>query len=262
MQIELIKLKSFKKMNDLLKLIKIVKKLRSPSGCDWDKKQTHDTLTPYLLEETYEVIEAIENKNFSALKEELGDLLLHIVFQVDLAQENEKFNFNEVIDGICEKLIRRHPHVFYDKSDPRYQEGNWEESKQKEKKRKSVLEGVPNSLPALLKARRIQEKAAGVGFDWDKQEQVLAKVDEEINELKEAIINNKGIEEELGDVFFTLVNLSRHLNLDSEKSLKQSSEKFSRRFKKIEKDLANKNIAMKNLTLEQLDEIWEKNKQK
>jgi len=262
MQIELIKLKSFKKMNDLLKLIKIVKKLRSPSGCDWDKKQTHETLTPYLLEETYEVIEEIENKNFSALKEELGDLLLHIVFQVDLAQENEKFNFNEVIDGICEKLIRRHPHVFYDKSDPQYQEGNWEESKQKEKKRKSVLEGIPNSLPALLKARRIQEKAAGVGFDWDKQEQVLAKVDEEINELKEAIINNKGIEEELGDVFFTLVNLSRHLNLDSEKSLKQSSEKFSRRFKKIEKDLANKNIAMKNLTLEQLDEMWKKNKQK
>ena len=198
---------------------------------------------------------------FSALKEELGDLLLHVVFQTDLAREKNKFTLNQVIDDICKKLIRRHPHIFYDKTDPRYKKVNWEESKQKEKKRDSVLEGIPNSLPALLQSRRIQEKAAGVGFDWDKQEQVLAKVDEEINELKEAILKNHGIEEELGDVFFTLVNLSRHLNLDPERSLRKSSEKFSNRFKKIEKDLSKKNINMKDLSLNQLDQIWEKNKE-
>ena len=247
-------------MNDLLKLIKIVKRLRAPDGCEWDKEQTHESLTPYLLEETHEVIEAIENKNYFALKEELGDLLLHVVFQTDLAREKNKFTLNQVIDDICKKLIRRHPHIFYDKNDPRYKKGNWEESKQKEKKRDSILDGIPTTLPALLHARRIQEKAAGVGFDWEKKEQVILKLDEEIQELKEAIDKGEGINEELGDVFFTLVNLSRHLEYNPEAALKSSIEKFSQRFKRIEKDLKIKKIKIKDLSLEELDLIWEQNK--
>jgi len=247
-------------MSNLLNLVQIVKKLRSPNGCEWDKEQTHESLTPYLLEEAYEVIEAIETNNFLDLKEELGDLLLHIIFQTELANETKEFNLNEVIDSICKKLVDRHPHIFYDKDDSRYKKGSWEESKQKEKDRDSILEGIPNSFPAILKARRIQEKAASVGFDWDKPEQVISKVDEELDELKEAILINDGIEEEFGDVLFSLINLSRHLNINPEKSLKKSIEKFSVRFKKIEKELSNQNIKMKNLTLEQLDAIWEKNK--
>ena len=244
------------------KLIKIVKKLRAPDGCDWDREQTHQSLVPYLLEETYEVIESIEQKKLEALKEELGDLLLHVIFQIDISEENKEFKLDDVIDGICQKLIRRHPHIFYDKNDSRYKEGDWELSKQKEKNRNSVLDGVPIALPALIRASRIQEKAAAVGFDWEKKEQVLLKVDEEIGELKDAIINNQGIEEELGDVLFTIVNLSRHLNYDSESSLKKSIDKFSDRFKRIEKDLKTKNINMKNLSLGELDEIWNKNKLK
>ena len=247
--------------NNLDKLIEIVKKLRAPNGCDWDREQTHQSLIPYLLEETYEVIEAVEQKDYKLLKEELGDLLLHIIFQIDISEENKKFHLNDVIDGICEKLIRRHPHIFYDKDDPRYKEADWELSKQKEKNRSSVLDGVPIALPALVRASRIQEKAAAVGFDWEKKEQVLLKVDEEIEELKEAIINNDGIEEELGDVFFTIVNLSRHLGYESEGTLKKSIDKFSNRFKKIEKYLKSQNINMKDLSLDELDDIWEKNKQ-
>ena len=258
----MIKLKSKEINNNLDKLITIVKKLRSPDGCDWDKEQTHQSLVPYLLEETYEVIESIEQKNFEALKEELGDLLLHVIFQIDISEENKEFKLDDVIDGICQKLIRRHPHIFYDKNDSRYKKGDWELSKQKEKNRNSVLDGVPIALPALIRASRIQERAAAVGFDWEKKEQVLLKVDEEIGELKDAIINNQGIEEELGDVLFTIVNLSRHLNYDSESSLKKSIDKFSDRFKRIEKDLKTKNINMKNLSLGELDEIWNKNKLK
>ena len=249
-----------KSNNSLEKLIQIVKKLRAPGGCEWDQKQTHESLTPYFLEELYEVIEAIELKDYNLLKEELGDLFLHLIFQIDLAEENNRFCLEDVLEGISNKLINRHPHIFYDKSDSRYKEGNWEESKKNEKKRDSVLDGVPIALPALVRASRIQERASAVGFDWDKKEQVLLKVDEEIAELKEAIIDNKGIEEELGDVLFTLVNLSRHLGYESEGSLKKSIDKFSIRFKRIEEDLKRKNISMNDLTLEELDQIWDKNK--
>ena len=223
-------------------------------------EQTHDTLVPYLLEETYEVIEAIENKDYKALKEELGDLLLHVIFQADLAEENKSFTIEDSINNVNKKLINRHPHIFNNKDDIKSKNLNWELIKQKEKKRDSVLDGIPIALPALLRARRIQEKAAGVGFDWDKEDQVFKKIEEEVVELKEALNSNNGIEEELGDVLFSVVNLSRHLNLDPEKTLKLSIEKFSKRFKRIEKDLNSKNIQMQSLTLEELDEIWEKNK--
>ncbi|MBI72477.1 MAG: nucleoside triphosphate pyrophosphohydrolase [Candidatus Marinimicrobia bacterium] len=247
-------------MSKIDRLVNIIKKLRAPNGCEWDKKQTHESLIPYLIEETYEVVESIEDKNYNLLKEELGDLLLHVIFQIDIANDNKKFSLNDVIDGICEKLIRRHPHIFYDKKDPRYKEENWEVSKKKEKKRLSVLDGVPKRLPQLIRSSRIQEKAASVGFDWNNKNQVLLKVDEEILELKDAILKNEGIDEEIGDVLFTIVNLSRHLGYDADSSLKKSTEKFSKRFKKIEKDLKTKNIKIEDLSLEELDEIWEKNK--
>ena len=247
-------------MNDLSKLIEIIKKLRAPGGCDWDREQTDKSLIPYLLEETYEVIEAIENNDYSLLKEELGDLLLHIVFQAELLSEKTKYNLQESIDNVSQKLINRHPHIFESKKNKNWDKSNWELTKQKEKKRESILDGVPISFPGLLRSRRIQEKAASVGFDWDKKERVLEKLDEEVKELKDAINKNEGIEEELGDVLFTVVNLSRHLDYNPESALKSSIEKFCRRFKRIEKDLKQNNINMKDLSLDELDKIWEKNK--
>ena len=244
-------------MDKFDKLIEIVKKLRSPNGCDWDREQTHESLGPYLLEETHEVIEAIENKDYDALKEELGDLILHVIFQADLASDKNKFSVEDLLDGINNKLIRRHPHIFSDNSNNSYKKGSWEATKKKEKNRDSVLDGVPKSLPALLLSRRIQEKAAGVGFDWDNNSQVMGKVDEEVLELKESMVENKGIDEELGDVLFSLVNLSRHLDIDPELSLKRSTEKFIKRFKAIENE-----VDIEKLSLEELDQIWNKNKEK
>ena len=244
-------------MDKFNKLIEIVKKLRSPNGCEWDKEQTHESLVPYLLEETHEVIEAIENKDYDALKEELGDLILHVIFQADLASDKNKFSVEDLLDGINKKLINRHPHIFSNNSDDSYKKGSWEATKKKEKNRDSVLDGVPKSLPALLLSRRIQEKAAGVGFDWDNNSQVMGKVDEEVLELKESMVENKGIDEELGDVLFSLVNLSRHLDIDPELSLKRSTEKFIKRFKAIEKE-----VDIEKLSLEELDQIWNKNKEK
>ena len=243
-------------------LIEIIKKLRSKDGCDWDREQTHESLIPYFLEESYEVIEAIQLKDFELLKEELGDLFLHLIFQIDLAEEKNKFLFEDVIEGINNKLINRHPYIFYNKNNPKWEKENWEETKQKEKNRKSILDGVPISLPALLKSRRIQEKASSVGFDWEKINQVLLKVDEELDELKESISVNKGINEELGDVLFTIVNLSRHLDINPEQALNQSTNKFISRFKEIEKDLKNKQVNMNELSVKELDVLWEKNKLK
>jgi len=247
-------------MNELVKLVEIVKKLRSPNGCDWDKDQTHESLVPYLLEETYEVIEAIDNKDYGSLKEELGDLILHVVFQAELANEKNKFSIEDSIKNVNDKLIDRHPHIFSNRKDQSWEKGNWELAKQKEKKRNSVLDGVPIALPALLRSRRIQEKAASVGFDWDNIKQVFKKVEEEVSELQQALKINKGIDEELGDVLFSIVNLSRHLDINPENSLKRSIDKFSSRFKKIESDLRDKKININDLSLKELDEIWEKNK--
>ncbi len=244
-------------MDKFNKLIEIVKKLRSPNGCEWDKEQTHESLVPYLLEETHEVIEAIENKDYNALKEELGDLILHVIFQADLASDKNKFSVEDLLDGINKKLINRHPHIFSNNSDDSYKKGSWEATKKKEKNRDSVLDGVPKSLPALLLSRRIQEKAASVGFDWDNNSQVIGKVDEEVLELKESMVENNGIDEELGDVLFSLVNLSRHLDIDPELSLKRSTEKFIKRFKAIENE-----VDIEKLSLEELDQIWNKNKEK
>ena len=246
--------------NELEDLIRTLKKLRSPNGCDWDKSQTHKSLIPYLLEETYEVIEAIQENNMELLKEELGDLLLHIIFQAELASESKEFNIYDSIKNINEKLIKRHPYVFNDKSEMSYKKGNWESAKQKEKNRKSVLEGVPKILPALTRARRIQEKAAGVGFDWNKLIQVKEKIYEELHELEEALEtkNKDKIEDELGDVFFSMINLSRHINTDPEFALNRATNKFINRFHKIENYMKENSIKFDNQSLEDLDKIWTK----
>ena len=249
---------------NLKDLINILKELRAPDGCEWDREQTHESLIPYLLEETYEVIEAIEQKDYVLLKEELGDLLLHVVFQAELASEKNNFNIYDSISNIIEKLINRHPHIFSDKKDQSYAKGSWELAKKKEKKRNSILDGVPKAMPALTKASRIQEKASGVGFDWDNLSQVYDKVYEELDELKEAIKSKKEneIQDEFGDVLFSMVNLSRHISINPEVALDKSIIKFKDRFQTLEKYLDENKLEIKNQSLSDLDKLWNKIKKK
>jgi len=246
--------------SELDRLIEIVKKLRAPDGCEWDNAQTSETLIPYLLEETYEVIEAIESNDTQLLKEELGDLLLHVVFQAEIANEKKIFKLSDSIKHVSDKLIDRHPHIFNDDKDKSYQEGNWEISKQNEKKRKYILEGVPLKLPALTRAKRIQEKAASVGFDWENTDQIFDKVHEEIDELKEAIktgdYNNTF--EEIGDTLFAIVNVARFLEYDSESALRSAIRKFENRFNQIEDQLKLNNKTFKDSSLADLELIWNK----
>lgn len=248
-----------KLIEQFLRLIQIVKTLRSPAGCQWDRAQTPESLTPYFLEETYETIEAIHAGNLEKLKEELGDLLLHIVFQADIAEENNRFSLADSLKNICDKLERRHPHVFGDVviNNIRDIKQNWEEIKLKEG-RKSLMEGLPKTLPALLLARRIQERAAEVGFDWDKIDSVWEKVHEEIEELRTAIKNadQAAINIEFGDILFSLVNLSRFLEINPEKALTDTSKKFVKRFQYIEKRLKKKNQKLRDTSLKEMDEIW------
>lgn len=257
-QIELIKLKLEKNPKSLNDLIEIIKILRSPNGCDWDKEQTHKSLIPYLIEETYEVIDAINDNDYSLLKEELGDLLLHVLFQAEIANENNLFSIEDSIDRVSNKLINRHPHIFINKDDDSWTEGSWEKSKQKEKNRVSILDGVPKSMPSLLRARRIQEKAASVGFDWDSISPVFDKIKEEVQELEDAIKSSTNINEELGDVLFSVVNLSRHLNIDPELSLHNAINKFYSRFLKVEAIVNKENMNMKKMSLKEIDALWEK----
>ena len=244
-----------------IELLGVLRLLRAPGGCSWDKEQTSESLIPYLLEETYEIIEAIESGNTETLKEELGDLSLHILFQAELARESGKFNISDSLKHISEKLIRRHPQVF-DKSNNKHSANDinksWEEAKQKEKQRNNVLDGVPKNLPALLRARRIQEKAANVGFDWSELSPVIDKVDEEIGELKEAVVlkNPKNIKDEMGDVLFSLVNLSRFLDINPEGALRMTIAKFETRFSQVEKELKKRGKNLTDSTLEEMDEIW------
>ena len=247
-------------------LLTIMRQLRGPGGCPWDAEQTHESLKRYLVEETYEVIEAIDNKAPDALKEELGDLLLQPVFHAVIAEENGTFNMADVIDTLCEKLIRRHPHVFGDLEikDSQAQVENWEKIKGLEKtsERKSALSGVPPHLPALLKAQKITEKAARVGFDWEHVDQVNAKVIEELNEFAEAMAtgDNERMEAELGDLLFAIVNLGRFLNIEPEEALRKTITRFERRFEYVEEGLHSKGKIMKEASLEEMDLLWEEAK--
>ena len=243
-----------------LRLVSVVERLRSEDGCPWDRKQTPLSLLPYLLEETYEVMESVTADDAAALQEELGDLLLHVVFQGCLAREAGQFTLGDSLNTVTHKLTRRHPHVFGDQqvegtADVRRR---WEAEKQREKGRASLLDGVPRTLPALNRARRVQEKAASVGFDWPQVAGVWAKVMEEIQELKTACAaeDAAAMQEEFGDVLFSLVNLGRFLQLSGEDALRQSINKFEQRFRGIEQELARRGRSMDEATLEEMDDIW------
>ena len=247
-------------------LVKIISRLRQPDGCPWDHDQTSQSLIPFLIEETYELIESIDEKNWETVKEELGDVLLHIVFQASIADDNKQFKLEEVLKTVNEKLVKRHPHVFNIDQVVINNDINkeWELSKHKEKGRESRLDGVPKDLPSIIKAQRLQQKASLAGFDWDKIELVWEKIHEEILELKEAEQqNNKNhIEEEIGDVLFSIVNLSRFLEISADNALRRTNRKFINRFKKVEKGIEEKGKVMEEATLEEMDIIWNQSKEK
>ena len=246
--------------NQFEELVKIVSELRAPDGCPWDREQTNQSLLPYFIEEAYELIESVDEKNWENVKEELGDLLLHVVFQGSIAEQDGKFQLVESLLTVNEKLIRRHPHVFGDaQADEAFHaKQNWEAAKHKEKGRDSRLDGVPKNLPALVRAQRLQQKASYAGFDWDKVEQVWEKIHEEILELKEAQLSNnkKHIEEEIGDVIFAVVNLARFLDISAENSLRKTNKKFINRFKKVEERIKEQGKEIDDATLEEMDSIW------
>lgn len=251
----------------LTDLINVVKKLRSPKGCPWDRVQTHETLKPYLIEETYEALEAIEQKDTEKLCEELGDLLLHIIFHAHLAAENKKFDIYDVIASILGKMVRRHPHVFGRKKFKSIEQvwKNWDHTKRKETKDKSrlgLLKNLPAALPALYRAEKVQRRAARVGFDWNSVAGAWAKVFEEIRELKKLISakNKEKIKEEIGDLLFSVVNISRKLEIDAEDALRFSTEKFIRRFHFLETTARKLGQSLEKIPLDEKEKIWQESK--
>ena len=238
------------------KLIKIMDELREK--CPWDKKQTIQSLRHLTIEEVYELSESIQNQNYDEIKKELGDLLLHVVFYSKIASENNKFSLEDVIDDICKKLVDRHPHIYGDTSVRSVDDvkSNWEKIKLKEGK-KSILSGVPKSLPTLIKSYRIQEKVSGIGFDWKLKKDVISKIKEEINELEIEIINNTNkVEDEFGDLFFSLVNYSRFLKINADNALNKTNQKFINRFKKMEKIIENDSKKIEDLDFNELNNYW------
>src|SRR5438105_1727858 len=254
------------------KLVNLMAALRAPDGCPWDRKQTHESLKPYLIEEAYEVLEAIDGKDVQALREELGDLLLQILFHAQIGSEEGRLTVDQVMEVLADKLVRRHPHVFGKtggESSPKSPEevyARWEEIKRDEREesgeRASALEGVPKTLPALLRAYQIQARASRVGFDWPEMEPVVEKIEEEIRELQEAIAGKQQteIEAELGDLLFALVNLARFIKANPEEALRKATNRFIERFHYIEAQTARDGRALKDLTLAEMDALWEKAK--
>ena len=240
-----------------LRLVTIMDDLREK--CPWDKKQTIQSLRQMTIEEMYELADAITEEDWKGIKEELGDMLLHIVFYAKIGSEQKQFELEEVINGVCEKLITRHPHIYGDVkvNDAEDVKKNWEKIKLKEGK-KSVIGGVPKSLPAMVKAMRLQEKAKQVGFEWDNKEQVWEKVEEEMDELKEAIgIGSQDkMEEEFGDVVFSLINYARFLQIDAENALEKTNKKFIHRFTQMEEKALQSGKNLNDMTLQEMDAIW------
>lgn len=254
---------------DFQDLVALMAKLRGPDGCPWDRKQTPESLKPFLVEECYEVIDALDEGAPHKIKEELGDLLFQIVFHARIAEERGQFTMQDVISANLEKMVRRHPHVFGDAVLTTDKEvlANWEEIKKKEKgyeERTSVLEGVPRHLPSLLRAHSLQERAARVGFDWSRIDEALPKLDEEMAEFKESLKkeDSAGIEEELGDIFFMLVNISRFLGVNPEDALRKTISKFIRRFRYIEEHAADSGKALNDMTLDEMERLWQESKKK
>lgn len=259
-------------MNALDRLLNIMKTLRDPQhGCPWDRQQTYATIAPYTLEETYEVIDAIDRADFDDLRGELGDLLFQVVFYAQMAQEEGRFNFDDICNAISDKLERRHPHIFADATvaDSAEVLVNWEKIKSDERKEKaqhSVLDDIPHALPALMRAHKIQKRCNSVGFDWDTLGPVLDKVYEEIDEVmheaKQAVVDQDKLEEEIGDLLFATVNLSRHLGKKAETALQKANIKFERRFREVERIIASQGMEMQQATLEQMETAWQQVKLK
>ena len=247
-------------------LVKLMTTLRGPGGCPWDRKQTLPDLKPYVIEEAYEVVDAIDRDDRDALLEEVGDLLLEAVFIAEITREEGTFDVYDSITAIHDKLVRRHPHVFADvvAEDAEQVLVNWEKLKSEERKaeNKSVLSGVPASLPALLKASRLTEKAARVGFDWRRTEDVFAKLEEEIAEFREAVAtgDKASIEDEIGDLLFTIANVARKVEVNAEEALQSTNRKFMRRFETMEKQVHGRGQNLDQLELEEMDRLWEEAK--
>ena len=246
------------------RLLTIMDELREK--CPWDQKQTMESLSHLTIEETYELIDSILDKNMEEIKGELGDLLLHIVFYSKIASETNDFDINDVINSICDKLIERHPHVYGDEivKDEQDVKRNWEKIKLKNGK-KTVLQGVPKSLPAMVKATRIQEKVKGVGFDWDNKDQVFEKVKEEFSELHQEIKktnNQEKIEKEFGDVLFSMINYARFIGVDPESALERTNKKFIGRFNYLEQEVKTNKKDLMKMSLEEMDLIWDRSKKK
>ncbi|MGD0885456.1 MAG: nucleoside triphosphate pyrophosphohydrolase [Thermodesulfovibrionales bacterium] len=249
------------------KLVEIMAVLRGEKGCPWDKEQTRQSLKPFLVEETYEVLDAIDEDDPAKIKEELGDLLFQIVFHCQIAKERNEFDIHDVIEQIAEKMIGRHPHVFSDACYETSEEvlTQWEERKREEgKSRESILEGIPKELPSLLKAHRVQARASRVGFDWKQAEDVLVKLEEELQEFRKALENKdrREIEDELGDLFFVLVNISRFVSVNPEDALRKTISKFISRFRYIEMKAAESGKRLSEMTLQEMDALWDEAKER
>ncbi len=249
-------------------IVDIMARLRGPGGCPWDREQTHKSLKPFLVEETYEVLEAIDEGSSSKVKEELGDLLFQVIFHAQLASERGEFTIDDVLMRIGEKMRIRHPHVFGEKKLNTSAEvlADWEKIKKAEKgysERKSILEGVPRELPALIRAHRLQERAARVGFEWDRIRDVTDKLDEEIGEFKKTLAENDParMEDELGDVFFVLVNIARFIGVNPEDALRKTISKFISRFQYIEEKAASLGVELSDMTLSEMDRLWDEAKE-
>ena len=250
--------------NDLLRIMEI---LRAPDGCMWDREQDHQSIRRNFIEETYEVCEAIDEQDPEHLKEELGDVLLQVVFHTEMEKEKGVFDIGDVADGICKKLIYRHPHIFGTVEVGSSEEilSNWDELKRKEKHQEtdtSALESVAKSLPGLIRAEKLQKKAAKVGFDWENAQGALEKVEEELDEVKRAVAGDGDPEEELGDLLFAAVNVARHLKVDPERAMEKTCNKFVRRFAEMERQAQQENKALSDLSLTELDTLWNRSKEK
>lgn len=251
------------------KLVSIVDTLMGENGCPWDKVQTRESLKPYLVEEVYELLEALDSNDPQEIKDELGDLLFQVLFHAKISSLSNEFDIADVVQSISEKMVRRHPHVF-DKGKlhtPEQVKAQWEEIKKREKKgrdRKSILDGIPKHLPNLSRAQKLQKKAAKHGFDWNKIEDVLQKLDEEIGEFKQAVLagNQAEAQGEMGDILFVLVNIARFKTIDAEEALRATNAKFTRRFRHIEQEAAKTGKALKEIPLEQLEKYWQDAKKK
>ncbi|PID92990.1 MAG: nucleoside triphosphate pyrophosphohydrolase [Bacteroidetes bacterium] len=250
------------KLEAFKRLLEIMDELRTK--CPWDREQTLDSLRNLTIEETYELADAIMDQDLEEIRKELGDLILHIVFYAKIGSEKGAFDIKDVLDGVNNKLVFRHPHVFAEREvkDSGEVIQNWEELKMKEGNR-SVLAGVPVSLPAMIKSHRIQDKVRAVGFDWDRREQVWDKIDEEMREVRHEVVNGSDqerIEEEMGDLLFSIVNAARLYNIEPETALERTNRKFIKRFKYLEKKAAEQHRSLKDMSLEEMDRIWEEAK--